>query len=102
MSATINDNTLTIQLNSKQKNALNTGPLPTLNVHVPIKDYETLEISNEFGRISLESKSGLYPRNLVVSGSAVQATLPPPMLLEQRAASSIRNLARSHMICRRS
>lgn len=74
VSSTINDNTLTIQLNSKQKNALNTGPLPNLNVHVPIKDYDTLEISNEFGRISLESKSGLYPRNLVVSGSASDIT----------------------------
>lgn len=74
VSSTINDNTLTIQLNSKQKNDLNIGPLPTLNVHVPIKDYDTLEISNEFGRISLESESGLYPRNLVVSSSASDIT----------------------------
>ncbi|WP_268623666.1 hypothetical protein [Paenibacillus alvei] len=70
VSGTINDNTLTIKLHSKQKSFINTDSPPSLIVRVPVKDYDTLEINNDFGKLSLESESGLYPSHLVVNGSA--------------------------------
>ncbi|OPA77391.1 hypothetical protein BVG16_13085 [Paenibacillus selenitireducens] len=68
VTTSIKDGTLQINLQQKKKRIINTGPLPSLTIRLPYKDFKSLEIDNEFGNISVESE--LSVQHLDVSSSA--------------------------------
>lgn len=73
VTTSIEDGTLDIHLKQKKKRVINTGPLPSLTVRLPYKDFKSLEIHNDFGSISVES--GLMPQHLTVSSNAGDITV---------------------------
>jgi len=66
------DGTLQIILENKQK-IINTGPLPSLTIRLPYKEFKSLEIENKMGNISVASE--LWVQHLNVSSSAGDITV---------------------------
>lgn len=73
VTTSIQDGTLLIMLKQEQKKSINTGPLPSLTIRLPYKDFNSLEIDNGFGNISVESE--LSVQHLSVSSSAGNITV---------------------------
>ncbi|OPH53552.1 hypothetical protein BC351_06725 [Paenibacillus ferrarius] len=86
VTTSIQDGTLQIMLKQKQQKIINTGPLPSLTIHLPYKDFKSLEIDNEFGNISV--KSELSVQHLNVSSSAGNITVTDVIGMESSNIST--------------
>ncbi|BAH41764.1 hypothetical protein BBR47_07870 [Brevibacillus brevis NBRC 100599] len=73
VTTSIQDGTLQIMLKQEQKKLINTDPLPSLTIHLPYKDFKSLEIDNEVGNIFIESE--LSVQHLKVSSNAGNITV---------------------------
>ncbi|NRS49713.1 DUF4097 family beta strand repeat-containing protein [Brevibacillus sp. HB2.2] len=73
VTTSIQDGTLQIMLKQEQKKLINTDQLPSLTIHLPYKDFKSLEIVNEVGDIFIESE--LSVQHLNVSSSAGNITV---------------------------
>ncbi|WP_188068733.1 DUF4097 family beta strand repeat-containing protein [Brevibacillus brevis] len=80
VTTSIQDGTLQIMLKQKQQKIINTEPLPSLTIHLPYKDFKSIEIDNEIGNISVESE--LSVQHLNVSSSAGNITVTDVIGLE--------------------
>ncbi|XOK61093.1 DUF4097 family beta strand repeat-containing protein [Paenibacillus elgii] len=69
VTTSIQDGTLLIMLKQKQKISINTGPLPSLTIRLPYKDFNSLEIDNGLGNISVESELSVQHLNVSSSTS---------------------------------
>ncbi|WP_152392973.1 DUF4097 family beta strand repeat-containing protein [Paenibacillus guangzhouensis] len=63
MTTSIQDGTLQIILENKQK-IINTGPLPSLTIRLPYKEFKSLKIDNKIGNISVESELSVQDLNV--------------------------------------
>lgn len=72
VTTSIQDGTLKIIIKNKLK-IINTGPLPSITIRLPYKEFKSLEINNEFGNISV--KSNLLVQHLNVRSSAGDITV---------------------------
>ncbi|GMX62709.1 hypothetical protein Elgi_25160 [Paenibacillus elgii] len=69
VTTSIQDGTLLIMLKQKQKISINMGPLPSLTIRLPYKDFNSLEIDNGLGNISVESELSVQHLNVSTSTS---------------------------------
>ncbi|BAH44627.1 hypothetical protein BBR47_36500 [Brevibacillus brevis NBRC 100599] len=81
----IQDGTLQIILKNKLK-IINTGPLPSLTIRLPYKEFKSLEIDNKLGNISVESE--LSVQHLNVSSSAGDVTVTDVIGMESSNIST--------------
>ncbi len=86
VTTSIQDGTLQIILEQKQKKIINTGPLPSLTIRLPYKEFKSLEIDNKFGNISVESE--LSVQHLNVSSSAGDITVTDVIGMESSNIST--------------
>ncbi|MDK8182572.1 DUF4097 family beta strand repeat-containing protein [Paenibacillus sp. UMB4589-SE434] len=85
VTTSIQDGALQIILENKQK-IINTGPLPSLTIRLPYKEFKSLEIDNKFGNISVESE--LSVQHLNVSSSAGDITVTDVIGMESSNIST--------------
>ncbi|WP_312113234.1 DUF4097 family beta strand repeat-containing protein [Brevibacillus reuszeri] len=86
VTTSIQDGTLQIMLKQEQKKIINTEPLPSLTIHLPYKDFKSLEIDNEFGNIFVESE--LSVQHLNVSSIAGNITVTDVIGMESSNIST--------------
>ncbi|OPA77795.1 hypothetical protein BVG16_15330 [Paenibacillus selenitireducens] len=85
VTTSIQDGTLQIILENKQK-IINTGPLPSLTIRLPYKEFKSLKIDNKIGNISVESE--LSVQHLNVSSSAGDITVTDVIGMESSKIST--------------
>lgn len=85
MTTSIQDGTLQIILENKQK-IINTGPLPSLTIRLPYKEFKSLEIDTKYGNISVESE--LSVQHLNVSSGAGDITITDVIGMESSNIST--------------
>jgi len=73
VTTSIQDGTLQIKLENKQK-IINTGPLPSLTIRLPYKEFKSLEIDNKVGDISVESELSVKHLNVSSDTGVVTVT----------------------------
>ncbi|MFE1625305.1 hypothetical protein ACFLFF_01015 [Brevibacillus reuszeri] len=86
VTTSIQDGTLQIMLKQEQNKIVNTDPLPSLTIHLPYKDFKSLEIDNEFGNIFVESE--LSVQHLNVSSIAGNITVTDVIGMESSNIST--------------
>lgn len=85
VTTSIQDGTLQIILENKQK-IINTGPVPSLTIRLPYKEFKSLKIDNKLGNISVESE--LSVQHLNVSSSAGDITVTDVIGMESSNIST--------------